>query len=308
MVDDLFPGQDDFGREPTPGRAFFGEFADEPPLVDMVPRAVAVYERGRRRRQAAGVGGAVAAVAATALVATQLGGGGGTGVNASPGRAGTPTAAVRSSPLRPPVTSSPAPTMSMSSSSPSGETSGKPSGGPCDRTFTLAEKMATSELPIPSQAAARKLCEQGLTAFAAMLPGHAWAPVKDPFVAPGEAVTYLADDYASDAAPASPLGTGISTKPYFTAHCANVWYPQTQCQSVTLAEGMTGIVFGGAPVDGKPGGYELDVDLSGGRQFQFSFGFEKGAPEPMTLDGFLALVRSEHFAEYLKQYAAAFGS
>ncbi|MEY9928493.1 hypothetical protein ABH926_003132 [Catenulispora sp. GP43] len=306
MTDDMFPGHDDFDRGPTPGGAFAGGFADEPPLVDMVPRALAAYERGRRRRQAAGVGGAVAAVAATALVATQLGAGGGPGATASPGRAAAPT--VRSSPLRPPAgapstpapaTSSPAPTVSSASSS--------PSGGPCDQTFTLAEKMTSNALAIPSQAVARKLCEQGLTAFAAMLPGHAWAPVKDPFVPPGGAVTYLADDYASTAAPASPLGTGISTKPYFTAHCANVWYPQTQCQPVTLAEGMSGIEFGGEPADGKPGGYELDVDLPGGRQFRFSFGFEKGAPRPLTLDGFLTLVKSERFAEYLKQYAATVG-
>ena len=74
MTDDMFPGQGRDSFSASDG-AFAGSFADEPPLTDMVPRALAVYERGRRRRQVAGVGGGVAAVAATVLVATQALGG-----------------------------------------------------------------------------------------------------------------------------------------------------------------------------------------------------------------------------------------
>ncbi|MEY9860842.1 hypothetical protein ABH935_006479 [Catenulispora sp. GAS73] len=290
MTDDMFPGQDrDSYAEP--GRAFVGSFADEPPLTDMVPRALAVYERGRRRRQVAGVGGGVAAVAATVLVATQVLGGPGPGSRGAVALAGSPTPTHVS-------THTPTPT-----TFPSAPRSTPPSG-PCDRTFTLYD-VGTNVVPMPNEAVAHQVCHEGLAAMAGMLPGHTWTPIKDPFASDG---TYLADSYAPDGNAGIALATSISTKPYFTAHCSNVWYPQTSCQDVTLAEGLSGIEFGGEPSGGKPGGYTLYVDLAGGRQFQFQTGFQAGGPRALTLDGFLKLVKSTAFADYLKQYKTNLGS
>lgn len=291
MTDDMFPGQDRDGF-PEPGGAFVGSFADEPPLTDMVPRALAVYERGRRRRQVAGVGGGVAAVAATVLVATQALGGPGPGARGTGALSGSPT-----------QTHVPAPTTSPST--PPSTPRSTPPSGPCDRTFTLHD-LGTNVVPMPNQAVAHQVCHEGLAAMAGMLPGHTWTPIKDPFT-PSD-TSYLADSYAPDGNASIALATSISTKPYFTAHCSNVWYSQTSCQDVTLAEGMNGIEFGGEPSGGKPGGYTLYVDLAGGRQFQFQTGFEAGGPRAVTLDGFLKLVKSTAFADYLKQYETILGS
>ncbi|MEZ0115665.1 hypothetical protein ABH920_009706 [Catenulispora sp. EB89] len=294
MTDDMFPGQDRDGF-PEPGGAFAGSFADEPPLTDMVPRAVAVYERGRRRRQAAGVGGGVAAVAATVLVATQVLGGPGPGTRGTGALSGSATPTH----VPTPVTSASTPT-----STPPSSPRSTPPGGPCDRTFSLSD-VGTNVVPMPNQATAHQVCHEGLAAMAGMLPGHTWTPIVDPFASNG---TYLADSYAPDGNAKIALATSISTKPYFTAHCSNVWYPHTSCQDVTLAEGMSGIEFGGEPSGGKPGGYTLYVDLAGGRQFQFQTGFEAGGPRALTLDGFLKLVKSTAFADYLKQYKTVLGS
>jgi hypothetical protein len=304
MTDDMFPGQDR-DHDQDPGAPFAGEFADEPPLTAMVPRALAVYGRGRRRRQVAGVGGGVAAVAATVLVATQvLGGAGPQRPSSALSGNGTSTSATPTPILTPSKPAYTPPPSSSSTPTPA-TTPSQPSGGPCDRTFTLYD-LGTNVVPMPNQAAAHQVCHTGLTAMADMLPRRSWTPIKDPFVPEG--TSYLADSYAPDGNASIALATSISTKPYFTAHCSNVWYPQTTCQDVTLAEGMSGIEFGGEPSGGKPGGYTLYVDLAGGRQFQFSTGFEAGGPRAVTLDGFLKLVKSTAFADYLKQYKTTLGS
>ena len=311
MTDDMFPGQDwDPDRFRAPGAVFADEFGDEPPLVDMVPRALAVYERSRRRRQAAGVGGAVAAVAATVLFATQLLGGATPQGTDSPGGAGGPGGAAtsanptstRSAPPSPP-TSAPAvaPPGSPTSSAASPK---KPAGGPCDQTLALQD--APDIVPVPNQDAAQTLCVLGMTTMPKLLPGHTWLPAPDRFqTTPG---TYLPYSFAPDGLAGSSLALDISTKPYFSAMCKNVWYPRTTCREVTLADGRRGIEFDTLPGGQKPGGYELDIDLRGGRQLRFATGYQGGAPQPVTLDAFLKLVQSSGFAQYLKQYEAIMGS
>lgn len=304
MTDDMFPGQDwDPDRYRAPGAAFADEFGDEPPLVDMVPRALAVYERSRRRRQAAGVGGAVAAVAATVLLATQLLGGAAPqdpGSAVGPGTSSNPTI-TRSAP--PPTTTTPSVTPPgpppSSHSSPT-----KPLGSPCDQALAIQDVPDT--VPVPNQEAAHTLCQLGMTTMPKLLPDHTWLPAPDRFLkAPG---TFLPYSFAPDGVADSPLALDISTKPYFSAVCKNVWYPQTTCRTVTLADGTRGIEFDSPPSGDKPGGYQLDVDLRGGRQIQFATGYQADAPQPVTLDAFLKLVRSTGFAQYLKQYEAIMDS
>lgn len=301
MTDDMFPGQDRDG-EPDPRAAFAAGFADEPPLIDMVPRALAVYERGRRRRQAAGVGGAVAAVAAVAVAATQLFGGAGTSGAASatgPG-VGTPSSVL----LSPAISSHAKPTLAVTSTTADAPAiPAMSSGDPCQRDLALVDN--PNNMPLPNQAAARTLCRLGMTTMAELLPGHTWQPAPDRFVqTPG---TYLPFSFAADGAKVFPLALSINPKPPFSAACAKVWYAQTTCRTLTLADGTQSIEFDTVAIGEKPGGYQLDVDLVGGRQLQFATGYQAGGPQPVTLQDFLTLVKTPGFADYLKQYKAIMG-
>jgi hypothetical protein len=309
MTDEMFPGQGRGEFQDHPGAAFAGEFADEPPLIDMVPRALAVYERGRLRRQVAGVGGGVAAVAATVLVATQLLGGG-------PGQATSATApggASTSGALAKPPTAAPRPSASSSATTPSSPaTSGAAQPGPtCDQTLPLLDFPGDPVLPIPNAAAAHALCQLGVTTLSRLLPGHSWQPER--MRTGANAYSYVADafvpngNHVPDGTEPPVLAVDITATPVFAASCANVWYPQTTCRNVTLADGTHGIEYDSAPSGNKPGGYTLVIDLPGGRQFAFAGAYQVGYEPPVTLDGFLNLVKSSGFADYVKQYKALMG-
>ncbi|WP_194899952.1 hypothetical protein, partial [Catenulispora pinisilvae] len=185
-------------------------------------------------------------------------------------------------------------------------------GPTCDQTFQLVDFPGDPVLPIPDATAASALCHLGVNTLDRLLPGHTWGPGRVRIDA--DTLSYVPDSFTADgyhtpgAGDTTSVAVEISPRPVFSALCSNVWYPQTTCRDVTLADGTPGIEFDSAPSGDKPGGYTLYIDLPGGRQFQFAAAYQAGGPQPVTLDGFLTLIKSSGFVQYVEQYKVLMGT